>query len=36
MKILKRVVLPWIIENYDPKHVMFVQDSAPAHRAKTV
>ena len=36
MKILKRVVLPWIIENYDPKHVMFVQDSAPAHGAKTV
>ena len=31
MKILERVVLAWIIEN-----VMFVQDSAPAHRAKTV
>ena len=36
IKILERVVLPWIIENYDPKHVMFVQDSAPAHGAKTV
>ena len=29
-------MLPWIIENYDPKHVMFVQDSAPAHGARTV
>ena len=36
MKILKRVVLAWIIENYNPKHVMFVQDSAPAYGAKTV
>ena len=36
MKILERVVLAWIIENYDPKHVMFVEDSAPAHEAKTV
>ena len=36
LKILERVVLAWIIENYDPKHVMFVQDSAPAHGAKTV
>ena len=36
MKILKRVVLLWIIENYDPKHVMFVQDSIPAHKGKTV
>ena len=36
MKFLERVVLAWIIENYDSKHVMFVQDSASAHRAKTV
>ena len=36
MKILERVVLAWIIENYDLKHVMFLQDSAPAHGAKTV
>ena len=36
MKILERVVLSWIIGNYDPKHVMFVQDSAPAHGGKTV
>ena len=36
MKILERVVLAWIIENYDPKHVVFVQDSAPAHGAKVV
>ena len=36
MKILERVVLAWIIENYDPKHVLFVQDSAPAHEPKTV
>ena len=34
MKILERVVLAWIIENYDPEHVMFVQDSAPAHESK--
>ena len=27
MKILERVVLAWIIENYDPKHVMFVHES---------
>ena len=36
MKIFERIVLPWIIENYDSKHVMFVQESEPAHGAKTV
>ena len=36
MKILERVVLAWIIENYDLKHVMFIQDLAPAYGAKTV
>ena len=36
MKILERVMLAWIIENYDLKHVMFFQVSAPAHGAKIV
>ena len=36
LKILKEVLLPWIKKNYDPIKVIFIQDSAPAHRSKTV
>jgi hypothetical protein len=36
LKILTEVLMPWIRKHYDPKKVMFVQDSAPAHGSKAV
>jgi len=36
LKILKDVLMPWIVKFYDPQRVMFVQDSAPAHGSKKV
>ena len=36
VKILQDFLILWITGHYDTTQVMFVQDSAPAHRSRTV
>ena len=32
--IVKEVLIPWIKKKCDPKNLMFIQDSIPAHESK--
>ena len=36
LKILKDILMPGILRNYDPFKVMFVQDSATTHGTKKI